>query len=350
MSEALANTRPFVHLHIHTEYSLLDGACRIDQLMDRVKECGQTAIACTDHGVMYGCVQFYKAAKKAGIKPIIGCEVYVATRTRFDKVNKIDGNNHLILLCKNETGYKNLIKMVSAAFVEGFYSKPRIDKELLEKYHEGLICLSACLAGEVPQAILAGDYERAKAAALWYRDLFGEGNYYIELQDHGLEEDNTVLPQLIKLARETGIPMAATNDSHYLRKEDAKMQGILLCIQTGKTIQDADKMEFQTDEFYVKTTDEMYELFSWCRKPARIPPKLPNSVTLILILDILKFHITKRRTVWIIRRFLKSSAGKVWSAATAPMFRRPTKTVWNTRSAWSKRWATRTTILSCGTT
>ena len=177
-------------------------------------------------------------------------------------------------MCKNETGYKNLIKMVSAAFVEGFYSKPRIDKELLEKYHEGLICLSACLAGEVPQAILAGDYERAKAAALWYRDLFGEGNYYIELQDHGLEEDNTVLPQLIKLARETGIPMAATNDSHYLRKEDAKMQGILLCIQTGKTIQDADKMEFQTDEFYVKTTDEMYELFSMvpeaCENTAKI--------------------------------------------------------------------------------
>ena len=274
MSETTPNTLPFVHLHIHTEYSLLDGACRIDQLMDRVKECGQNAIACTDHGVMYGCVQFYKAAKKAGIKPIIGCEVYVATRTRFDKVNKIDGNNHLILLCKNETGYKNLIKMVSAAFVEGFYSKPRIDKQLLEQYHEGLICLSACLAGEVPQAILAGDYERAKSAALWYRDLFGEGNYYIELQDHGLEEDNIVLPQLIKLARETGIPMAATNDSHYLRKEDAKMQGILLCIQTGKTIQDADKMEFQTDEFYVKTTDEMYDLFSMvpeaCENTAKI--------------------------------------------------------------------------------
>ena len=173
MSEPNANTRPFAHLHIHTEYSLLDGACRIDQLMERVKECGQTAIACTDHGVMYGCVQFYKAAKKAGIKPIIGCEVYVATRTRFDKVNKIDGNNHLILLCKNETGYKNLIKMVSAGFVEGFYSKPRVDKQLLEQYHEGLICLSACLAGEIPQAILAGDYERAKATALWYRDLFG---------------------------------------------------------------------------------------------------------------------------------------------------------------------------------
>ena len=169
MSEPTANTRSFAHLHIHTEYSLLDGACRIDQLMERVKECGQTAIACTDHGVMYGCVQFYKAAKKAGIKPIIGCEVYVATRTRFDKVNKIDGNNHLILLCKNETGYKNLIKMVSAGFVEGFYSKPRVDKQLLEQYHEGLICLSACLAGEIPQAILAGDYERAKATALWYR-------------------------------------------------------------------------------------------------------------------------------------------------------------------------------------
>ena len=262
VTEGNRQGRDFVHLHIHTEYSLLDGACRIDQLMDRVKECGQSAIAITDHGVMYGCVQFYKAAKKAGIKPIIGCEVYVATRTRFDKVNKIDGNNHLILLCKNETGYKNLIKMVSAAFVEGFYSKPRVDKQLLEQYHEGLICLSACLAGEIPQAILAGDYERAKSTALWYQELFGKGNYYIELQDHGLEEDTIVLPQLIKLARETGIPMAATNDSHYLRKDDAKMQSILLCIQTGKTIQDADRMEFQTDEFYVKTTDEMYDLFA----------------------------------------------------------------------------------------
>ena len=159
----------FVHLHLHTEYSLLDGACRIDQLMERVKECGQTAVACTDHGVMYGCVQFYKAAKKAGVKPIIGCEVYVATRTRFDKVNRMDGSHHLILLCKNEQGYQNLIKMVSAAFTEGFYSKPRVDKQLLEQYHEGLICLSACLAGEVPQALLAGDYDRAKAVALWYR-------------------------------------------------------------------------------------------------------------------------------------------------------------------------------------
>ena len=254
--------RQFTHLHVHTEYSLLDGACRIDRLFDHIKAMGQTACAITDHGVMYGCVAFFDAAKAAGIKPIIGCEVYVATRTRFDKVNRIDGNNHLILLCKNETGYKNLIKMVSAGFTEGFYSKPRIDKDLLEQYHEGLICLSACLAGEIPQAILAGDYERAKQAALYYRDLFGEGNYYIELQDHGLEEDQVVLPQLIRLARETDIPMAATNDAHYITKEDAKMQSILLCIQTGKTIADADRMEFQTDEFYLKSTDEMYDLFS----------------------------------------------------------------------------------------
>ncbi|WP_317320952.1 DNA polymerase III subunit alpha [Subdoligranulum variabile] len=256
------NPRQFTHLHVHTEYSLLDGACRIDRMFDHLKAMGQTACAITDHGVMYGCVAFFDAAKAAGIKPIIGCEVYVATRTRFDKVNRIDGNSHLILLCKDETGYRNLIKMVSAGFVEGFYSKPRIDKDLLEQHHEGLICLSACLAGEIPKAILAGDYERAKQTALYYQELFGAGNYYIELQDHGLEEDQVVLPQLIRLSRETGIPMVATNDAHYITKEDAKMQSILLCIQTGKTIADADRMEFQTDEFYLKSADEMYDLFS----------------------------------------------------------------------------------------
>lgn len=254
--------RQFTHLHLHTEYSLLDGACRIDRLFAHIRELGQTAVAITDHGVMYGCVAFYDAARAAGIKPIIGCEVYVATRTRFDKVNRIDGNNHLILLCRNETGYRNLIRMVSAGFLEGFYSKPRIDHDLLEQYHEGLICLSACLAGEVPQALLAGDYERAKQIALSYQELFGAGNYYIELQDHGLDEDRIVLPQLIRLSRETGIPMAATNDAHYIAREDAKMQSILLCIQTGKTVADVDRMEFQTEEFYVKSTDEMYELFS----------------------------------------------------------------------------------------
>lgn len=252
----------FTHLHVHTEYSLLDGACRIDGLFDRVKELGQTAIAITDHGVMYGCVDFYKAAKAAGIKPIIGCEVYVATRGRQDKVSRIDGSNHMVLLCKNETGYKNLIKLVSAGFIEGFYSKPRIDKQLLEQHHEGLVCLSACLAGEIPQALLAGDYEKAKASALYFNDLFGQGNYYIEIQDHGLQEQQQVLPLLIRLARETGIPLVASNDAHYLRKDDSKMQSILICIQTGKTISDPDRMEFETDEFYIKSTEEMYDLFA----------------------------------------------------------------------------------------
>ena len=252
----------FVHLHVHTEYSLLDGACRIPLLVKRVKELGQSAVAITDHGVMYGCVDFYKAAKKAGVKPIIGCEVYVATRTRFDKVNRIDGSNHLVLLCKNETGYKNLIKMVSAGFTEGFYNKPRVDHELLEEYHEGLICLSACLAGEIPQALLAGDYEKAKNLARYYEDLFGKGNYYIEIQDHRLDEQRTVLPLLVRLSRETGIPLVATNDAHYLEKEDSRMQHILICIQTNKTVNDDDVLEFGTDEFYVKSTDEMYELFS----------------------------------------------------------------------------------------
>lgn len=254
--------RNFTHLHLHTEYSLLDGACRIEGLMQRVKALGQTAVAITDHGVMYGCVDFYKAAKKVGVKPIIGCEVYVATRTRFDKVNRIDGSNHLVLLCKNETGYKNLIKMVSAGFTEGFYNKPRVDHELLEEYHEGLICLSACLAGEIPQALLAGDYEKAKNLARYYEDLFGKGNYYIEIQDHGLDEQRTVLPLLVRLSRETGIPLVATNDAHYLEKEDSRMQHILICIQTNKTVNDDDVLEFGTDEFYVKSTEEMYELFS----------------------------------------------------------------------------------------
>ena len=266
--------RNFTHLHLHTEYSLLDGACRIEGLMQRVKALGQTAVAITDHGVMYGCVDFYKAAKKAGVKPIIGCEVYVATRTRFDKVNRIDGSNHLVLLCKNETGYKNLIKMVSAGFTEGFYNKPRVDHELLEEYHEGLICLSACLAGEIPQALLAGDYEKAKNLARYYEDLFGKGNYYIERQDHGLDEQRTVLPLLVRLSRETGIPLVATNDAHYLEKEDSRMQHILICIQTNKTVNDDDVLEFGTDEFYVKSTDEMYELFSaWpeaCENTSRI--------------------------------------------------------------------------------
>lgn len=271
MSEQAKN---FTHLHLHTEYSLLDGACRIEGLMKRVKALGQTAVAITDHGVMYGCVDFYKAAKKEGIKPIIGCEVYVATRTRFDKVSRIDGSNHLVLLCKNETGYKNLIRMVSLGFTEGFYNKPRIDHALLEQYHEGLICLSACLAGEIPQALLAGDYEKAKNLALYYEELFGKGNFYIEIQDHGLDEQRTVLPLLVKLSRETDIPLVATNDAHYLTKEDSQTQHILICIQTNKTVHDENVLEFGTEEFYVKSTEEMFELFrAWpeaCENTNRI--------------------------------------------------------------------------------
>ncbi len=270
----MPSQQDFVHLHLHTEYSLLDGACRIDALMERIKSLGQSAVAITDHGVMYGCVDFYKAAKKAGLKPVIGCEVYVATRARFDKVKGMDGNNHLILLCKNETGYANLAKLVSAGFIDGFYSKPRVDAELLQRHHEGLICMSACLAGAVPQALLAGEYEHAKEIALWHRDLFGEGNYYIEIQDHGLPEQQQVLPGLVRISRETGIPLAATNDAHYLTKRDAAMQRVLICIQTAKTINDPDKLEFGTEEFYVKSTDEMYSLFAqWpdaCANTAKI--------------------------------------------------------------------------------
>lgn len=259
----MSDTRQFTHLHLHTEYSLLDGACRIDKLFSRVKELGQTAVAITDHGAMYGTVDFYKAAKKAGVKPIIGCEVYVAPRTMQDKVHRIDSSSyHLVLLCENEEGYKNLIKLVSAGFVEGFYGKPRIDHALLEQHHEGLIALSACLAGEIPQALLAGDYERAKETALFYKKLFGPDHYYIELQDHGLPEQKEVLAPLIRLARELEIPLVATNDSHYLTREDSKMHHILICIQTGKTVEDEDVMEFGSDEFYVKSADEMYELFS----------------------------------------------------------------------------------------
>ncbi len=251
----------FTHLHVHTEFSLLDGACRIDKMMGALKEMGQTSVAITDHGVMFGTVDFYNAAKSAGIKPIIGCEVYVATRTRFDKVNKIDYNNHLVLLCKNETGYKNLIKMVSRGFTEGFYSKPRIDFDLLKKHSEGLICLSACLAGEVPRALLAGDYEKAKEIAKKYSELFGKDNYYIEIQDHGIEEQKVVLPRLVALANEMGLPLVATNDAHYVTKQDSKMQRVLVCIQTNKMLDDEDVLEFGTDEFYLKSTQEMFDLF-----------------------------------------------------------------------------------------
>ncbi len=250
--------KPFVHLHLHTEYSLLDGACRISELPKRVKEAGQEACAITDHGCMYGVVDFYKACKKEGVKPIIGCEVYVAPRTRFDKVFQVDNKPyHLVLLCENQQGYQNLIKLVSAGYIEGFYSKPRVDLELLEKYHEGLIALSACLAGEIPRKLSTGDFSGAKETALRYRNIFGEGNYFLEVQDHGIEEQRRILPLLRRLSKETGIPLAATNDCHYLKKEDARMQNVLVCIQTNHTVDEQNDMEFPTEEFYLKSREEM---------------------------------------------------------------------------------------------
>ncbi len=263
----------FVHLHVHTEYSLLDGACKINDLVLRAKELGQEAVAITDHGVMYGAVDFYKAAKKAGIKPIIGCEVYVAPRGRGDKDPQKDKRPyHLVLLCKNNTGYQNLAWLVSRGFTEGFYFKPRIDRELIPGHTEGLICLSACLAGEVPRALSAGEYEKAKEAAAWYRDQFGAENYFIEVQNHGIEEQARILPQLVKLSEELGVGLAATNDSHYLRKEDHKLQHLLLCIQTGHTVNEEMALEFPTQEFYLKSGDEMAEVFG------AIPSAISNTV------------------------------------------------------------------------
>ena len=255
----------FVHLHVHSEYSLLDGACRIDGLMDRVKELGQTAVALTDHGVMYGCIDFYKAAKAEGIKPIIGCEVYVAPRRMTDKVHGLDQESyHLVLLCENQKGYENLCYMVSEAFLHGFYGKPRIDLELLEQRHEGLIALSACLGGAIPQALLHEDYQGAREYALRLSNMFGPDRFYLELQDHGIEAQRPVNQGLQRLAREEGLPLVITNDAHYLRKEDADMQDVLLCIQTGKTVDDQNRMRFETQEFYLKSEEELRALFPGC--------------------------------------------------------------------------------------
>ena len=253
----------FVHLHVHTEYSLLDGACRLDRLCSAAKERGQTALAITDHGNLFGAVDFYRTAKKHGIKPIIGCEVYVASRSRFDKVHGIDSNrHHLVLLCKNETGYQNLIKLVSSAWVDGFYTKPRIDRELLEKHHEGLIALSACLAGEIPKLIANNEYIKARETALWYNNLFGQGNYYLEMQNHGIPEQITVSEGLIRLSNETGIPLVATNDVHYVNREDSYIQKILICIATNHTVDEENSLEFESDNFYLKSEEEMRALFS----------------------------------------------------------------------------------------
>lgn len=252
----------FINLHVHSEYSLLDGACRIKDMVSRAKEMGQTALAVTDHGNMYAAVDFYNECIAQGIKPIIGCEVYVAPRSRFDKSSgAMYRPYHLILLCKNETGYKNLIKMVSLGFTEGFYSKPRVDTELIKEHSQGLICLSGCVAGEIPRKITSGDYDAARETALLYNSIFGQGNFYIEVQNHGISEEAKVLPALLRLSAETGIPLAATNDAHYVKKEDAKIQRILLAIQTNTLLSENIPIAFPNDEFYLKSEDEMRALF-----------------------------------------------------------------------------------------
>ena len=268
----MQESQEFVHLHVHSEYSLLDGMCRIKDLPKRAKELGMKAIALTDHGVMYGAVNFYKECIKEGIKPIIGCEVYVAPNSRLDKVAGVDDNySHLILLAKNSTGYQNLIKLVSYGFTEGYYYKPRIDKELIEKYHEGLICLSACLAGEVNKYILKDDMEGAERTASWYKNIFKD-DYYLELQNNGLPTQVMANQKLIMLSRKLGIPLVGTNDAHYLKKEDSYNHEILLCIQTGKKITDEDRMRFQTNEFYIKSPEEMIDYFS------SVPEAIENTV------------------------------------------------------------------------
>ena len=252
----------FAHLHVHTEYSLLDGACRIKDLPKLVKSMGQDACAITDHGVMYGVIDFYRACKAEGVKPIIGCEVYVAPRTRFDKQHEFDSEaRHLVLLCENETGYRNLSYMVSMAHIEGFYIRPRIDLDLLRAHHEGLIALSACLAGEIPRRLKAGNYDGAKEYALTLSDIFGPDHFYLELQDHGIRDQAIVNKGILRLHEETGLPLVVTNDAHYLRKEDAAAHDVLLCIQTGKTVDDTNRMRYEPQNFYLRSTEEMAALF-----------------------------------------------------------------------------------------
>ncbi len=256
----------FTHLHVHTEYSLLDGSSKINDLILKTKELNMDSIAITDHGVMYGVIDFYKAAIKAGIKPILGCEVYVASGSRFDKIYKKENTNyHLVLLAETNEGYQNLIKLVSLSFTEGFYYKPRVDMELLKKYNKGIIALSACMASSIARNILANDYEKAKDFALAYNEIFGKGNFFLELQDHGIEEQQIINENIIKISKETNIPLVCTNDVHYINKDDAKAHDILLCIQTGKTVLEENRMRFSTDEFYLKSKEEMLMLFPYAK-------------------------------------------------------------------------------------
>lgn len=280
--------KKFCHLHLHTEYSLLDGSGKIKNLVKKAKELGMESMAITDHGVMYGCVDFYKAAKEEGIKPILGCEVYVASKSMLIKnVDKDNGTNHLVLLVKNETGYENLMKIVSAASIDGFYYKPRVDHDYLRDHSEGLIALSACLGGEVQKALLNENYEKAKDIALTYKDIFKEG-FYLELQNHGMEEQRKVNELNIKLSKETGIPLVATNDVHYIEQRDSKSHDILMCIQTGKTVEDPDRRRYPSDQFYLKSADEMYDMFSYVKEALENTIKIADQCNFDY-----EFHVSK---------------------------------------------------------
>ncbi len=280
----------FVHLHVHTDYSLLDGACDIEKLMDRAASLKMPAVALTDHGNLFGAVKFYEAAKKRNIKPIIGCEVYVAPASRFDRTADADRPNHLVLLCENERGYRNLVKLASCAYLEGFYYKPRIDKDLLARHADGLIGLSACLRGEVAVSLLSDRYEAARQSAYDLRDIFGKGNFFLEVQDQGMEEEKRINPQLTQLSRETGIPLVATNDAHYLTQADARAQEVLVCIQTGKTMSDTNRMKFRTNEFYFKTYEEMAHIFG-----NEVPQSLTNTLN---IAERCNLHLDAREHVF----------------------------------------------------
>ena len=294
----------FAHLHVHTEYSLLDGSNKIKEYVARVKELGMTAAAITDHGVMYGVIDFYRAARAAGINPVLGCEVYVAPGSRFDKTavgRDEDRYYHLVLLAENNTGYANLMKIVSRAFTEGYYYKPRVDYELLETYHEGIIALSACLAGEVQRNLARGMYEEGKKAALHYEQIFGKGNFFLELQDHGIPEQRTVNQQLMRLSQEIGIDLVATNDVHYTYAEDEKPHDILLCLQTGKKLADEDRMRYEGGQYYVKSKEEMAALFPYAPEALENTQKIADRCHVEIefgVTKLPKFDVPEGFTSW----------------------------------------------------
>ena len=293
----------FTHLHVHTEYSLLDGSNKIKEYVARVKELGMTSAAITDHGVMYGVIEFYRAMKNAKIKPILGCEVYVAAGSRFDKTpgTTEDRYYHLVLLAENQKGYENLTKIVSKAFVEGYYYKPRVDMELLEEYHEGIIALSACLAGEVQKNLQRAMYQEAFAAAKRYENIFGKGNFFLELQDHGMQEQAMVNQQLLRLSQETGIELVATNDVHYTYAEDEKPHDILLCIQTGKKLEDENRMRYEGGQYYVKSEEEMRALFPYAQEAIDNTQKIADRCNVEIefgVTKLPKYDVPEGYTSW----------------------------------------------------